>query len=681
MHDLSRSVRPRGEVPVIDTPTNRLLFAGVLLCALAGCGDDDDDGVGLGRTDGGARDAAADAAPLDADVGRPPGAFDAGYDAGRKPGKPPEGDDDGGAPRCFEHACSRKGDECNDAHCDAKTGECKLTPRANGISCGSDVLDNCGAPDTCQAGKCMPNDAPKGTACGDQSKDCRKDDACDGHGKCIDNGFEKEGAKCGDQKTNTACDKRDTCDAQGECKPNFAPVDAPCGDQDKLCRNNDSCDGLGECIDSGAWTPGQCPMGESDGYCLCGSTSVNTCHLSADVCVGTTCVFGNVPDGTSCGDPTPNHPVCDAADTCLSGKCSPNNTDLGVACGDPTNRGICDAADSCDGAGGCSPNFASSLTVCAEASDECLGDSLCSGTGTCQSPQPAPLGTACGSTTETSCNHADSCNASGVCQQNFAGNGTPCGNSSSAECNAPDTCDGAGLCDPRYAVAGSACGDQNQACKNNDMCSDHGTCLDQGSTATCAIAGTLRAGNAPAPGVTIELLGTGATSTVTDAQGDYEITVPLGQTVMLYVHDTTGYWGFVQPTVFTADDQDVLFSLIADADLASVSAEVQLESPQTAPPIDPAKGVVVAQFAGHLTANDRVTSSAAGTMPVARRMDGALVYSSTIMTTSDGAMYFFDVEGTSTTLTPSAGCQLTPSSSTTLPVRAHAVTVVSLTCD
>ena len=225
---------------------------------------------------------------------------------------------------CDKSKCAAMSDDCNVAACDKKTNQCKLTPRADGIACGSDKRDTCTVPDTCKAGVCLTHDAPKGTPCGDQNKECHVDDACDGKGKCKDHGLLPEGSACGDQTTNTECDKSDTCSAAGVCSKNWAPADSACGDQDTPCRYDDTCDGVGNCTDHGLWTLGACPLDvskeEADG-CLCGNDILNVCQYAVDVCIDGTCVLGREPDGMACGD-TGTNTQCDKPDSCAAGFCS-----------------------------------------------------------------------------------------------------------------------------------------------------------------------------------------------------------------------------------------------------------------------------------------------------------------------------------------------------------------------
>jgi hypothetical protein len=671
---------------------SRALRAPLLLlaaCTLIACGDDDDKGVDLGSGDAAmAHDAATDAAP-DATTTPPPPApdvQDAGHDAGghKDAGETPvDVEEDAGGPRCSARLCKLMNDACHVAHCDDKSGECVLEARPNGTACGSSTSDLCTQPDTCHAGVCRPNDSSEGTPCGDQGVDCHKNDACDGHGKCIDEGLKKAGTACGDQTTDTDCNALDTCDNQGACQHNFAAADAPCGDRDQLCRNDDKCDGQGQCIDGGAWTTGQCPLGEAaGGACLCGAVvAATTCHPSADVCAGTVCVLGNAQDDTPCGDTDPSDPECDAADSCQGGTCSQNNAAPSVACGDHAQHGACDLPDRCDGAGGCSHNYADILTTCGDAPSECEQEPLCDGAGSCQAALPAVAGTACGSATETDCNHADTCNASGDCQMNLAAVDSACGDPSSSECSEPDTCNAAGVCLAHNLPAGTDCGDQGQLCKVDDQCDANGVCADQGMTETCPLSGIVHAGDGVAAGVTIELIGNGATSTTTDENGLFDLTVPLQQPVVLYVHALPGYWGSLQPTVFTADDATRpldLGPLYGDADVTGIAASVA-GSP---PVVDPDKGAVLALFNGNsLTGAESVSSSATSAMPIVQREDGGIVYSSTIMNTQFGAMIFFNANVGTTTLTPSTGCTMSPTVGAQLPIFAHTMTTTSIECN
>ena len=71
--------------------------------------------------------------------------------------------------KCSQRMCKAMSDECHVAHCDDKSGECKLEARPNGTACGNSLADLCTQHDTCQAGVCKANDVAEGTPCGDQA--------------------------------------------------------------------------------------------------------------------------------------------------------------------------------------------------------------------------------------------------------------------------------------------------------------------------------------------------------------------------------------------------------------------------------------------------------------------------------------------------------------------------------
>jgi hypothetical protein len=246
-----------------------LLVASSISFALPACGDDASPrAVSTIDRDGG-DDAGLDAdamMPLDADVVRPPdpSMFDADIirpiqDAGRDAliDQPP--DDDADVTFCRQD-CAALATECRNAYCDLNSLECKTEPKADGLACGSQQLSTCTAPDTCQDGVCEPRHQAKDTPCGDQGHECRFDDACDGQGRCVDNGLRPVDTACGDARASE-CDGADTCNAHGVCAANHAEQDAPCGDQGVACRYDDACDGNGTCIDQGSWPPDSCPAG------------------------------------------------------------------------------------------------------------------------------------------------------------------------------------------------------------------------------------------------------------------------------------------------------------------------------------------------------------------------------------------------------------------------------------
>ncbi len=89
------------------------------------------------------------------------------------------------------------------------------------------------------------------------------------------------------------------------------------------------------------------------------------------------------------------------------------------------------------------------------------GDSFCERIST------VPEGTACGDSTDTECDHADSCDGFGSCMVNYAGEGAICGDPSNTDCTFSDACSGAGTC-LRNDLVG-ACEDDANDC-TADLC-------------------------------------------------------------------------------------------------------------------------------------------------------------------------------------------------------------------
>jgi hypothetical protein len=225
-------------------------------------------------------------------------------------------------------------------------------------------------------------------------------------GGCHDNGFKPVTTACGDP-SDTACDNPDHCSGNsGACLPNFEPAATNCGDAEGACTNQDKCDGAGGCTDNGF-----------------------------------------KPVTTACGSPLDTE--CDNPDHCSgnSGACLPNHEPATTNCGDAGTE--CTNQDKCDGAGGCHDNgFKPDDTGCTEDGNRCTNDACLA--GTCAHP-PKPSGTHCGSSSDTQCDNADTCDGSGNCQDNNEPNGTRCDEGD--VCSSPDTCQ-SGACTPGPVVGG-----------------------------------------------------------------------------------------------------------------------------------------------------------------------------------------------------------------------------------
>lgn len=99
---------------------------------------------------------------------------------------------------------------------------------------------------------------------------------------------------------------------------------------------------------------------------------------------------------------------------------------------------------------------------CGAGSSECSLQDTCDAAGTCQ-PNPAPVGSPCGSNATSQCDQPDSCNAQGQCIPNNLARGARCG-VLPASCARPDQCDGAGSCQSRAAERSETCDGTDDDC-------------------------------------------------------------------------------------------------------------------------------------------------------------------------------------------------------------------------
>ena len=244
------------------------------------------------------------------------------------------------------------------------------------------------------------------TACTDDGNACT-DDVCNG--------------------TSTACQH-----------PNNS---ASC-DDGTFCNGTDTCSG-GICTHDGD----PCPGPDGDGDCS------ETCDEDADEC------SANDTDGSSCDDGD----LCSETDECSAGLCAGSLKDCDYL-NDDCNIGVCDPQD-----GECIAEPVQDYTPCED-------DIFCNGVDTCQGGTCAHAGdpcesgpecldacnegaenckaladTACGSSEENTCNHADTCDGDGNCLDNFEPTTTEC-RAVDGVCDAAEFCDGAGNC-PTDAVA------------------------------------------------------------------------------------------------------------------------------------------------------------------------------------------------------------------------------------
>ncbi len=167
-----------------------------------------------------------------------------------------------------------------------------------------------------------------------------------------------------------------------------------------------------------------------------------------------------------------------AAPVCIADGVRPTGTlcSLSGCDGGPLCTGICDDQGQCAEAGcgvACTPLDENPCKVYAI---ECTAEGK-----TCVETGNQAAGTPCGDGTDNECNKADTCNNSGVCQQNLVAKGTACGDRLSTMCTQPDECDGNGACDPLHLPDNTAC--DKLHCKTGEKCTA-GEC-GGGSMVTC----------------------------------------------------------------------------------------------------------------------------------------------------------------------------------------------------
>ena len=314
-----------------------------------------------------------------------------------------------------------------------------------------------------------------GTSCGDAGTECIVQDTCDGYGTCDDNGFVSAGTACGDP-SDTTCTDPDTCNGSGTCLENNEPTTVSCRADAGECDVEEFCDGAGNC-------PAQAfePAGTA-----CGDSANTTC-TDPDTCDGSgTCQANDAATTVECradGGECDVAEFCDGAGSCPGDGFEP----AGTSCGDSSDT-ACTEPDTCDGSGTCLDNNEPTTVSCRADAGDCDVEEFCDGAGNCPAQAFEPAGTSCGDPTNTTCDAADTCDASGVCLDNFATSGTSCGDPNDTTCDAADTCDGSGQCDDNFATSGTACGDSsNTTCTDPDTCDGSGSCQanDAATTVEC----------------------------------------------------------------------------------------------------------------------------------------------------------------------------------------------------
>ncbi|UCE59129.1 MAG: hypothetical protein JSU63_17005 [Phycisphaerales bacterium] len=340
---------------------------------------------------------------------------------------------------CTPEDLTNPSNECQE--CNPSLDAWAWSPKSNGTVCtddGNDCTD-----DICMEGSCTNPNKDSGMGCGDTTEsECNHADTCDGLGTCLDN-FEYEGVPCGSDN-DTTCDGADACDGVGACDTNFAEQGTSCDDLE-FCTGVDECDGGGICKSSGD------PCGEG---LMCTEAGGGACNCN--------------PADDKCDDGE----FCNGAETCsaVTNQCETS----GYPCLDP-GATVCD--EDVNECVQCLVN--EDCPACPDDTRDCdctdapvCTDKACTYANLLDNP--------CGDTgTNTDCDKPDTCDASGMCLDNYEDQGTSCGDTTDTICDQADTCDGAGTCETNITSAGTPC-DDSLYCNGVDTCNGDGACISPG---------------------------------------------------------------------------------------------------------------------------------------------------------------------------------------------------------
>jgi len=245
-------------------------------------------------------------------------------------------------------------------------------------------------------------------------------------------------------------------------------------------------------------------------------------------------------------------------------------------------------------------------------------------------------------------------------------------------CTDADSCNDSGQCVANDLAPGSVCGSPGGVCFSADVC-DAGVCEPGSVMATCSVTGTVIGQGDPLVGVTVEIVGAD-NATVTDDNGEFSMTIPIETEVLMYVHETTGFFGSIGYTVFSRDAGDNGINLSLETDGAIVSAAEGLPTPA-----DVGKAVVTVGMEGENYEGDESAQlSADSSTAIIEISSDVYIESTSIMSTDGGNMTFYDVVGDSTTVSVDPGsngsCQTHPAGMSSWPIAPHTVTTVRATC-
>ena len=372
----------------------------------------------------------------------------------------------GGKPK----VCDDK-NPCTNDSCDVKTGKCNSKNKANGAACDADgdlctVKDSCdagkcvaGAKNTCagkgdacnlavcdaKTGNCNTKPAAKGTTC-DDGKYCTDKDVCDGAGKCTA-GKARDCSKSGDACNTGICDE-----TAGACAKKPKASGAACSD-DQYCTVADTCDGKGSC--------------KSGKARVCASDA-KACKLGLCDEKNDKCGYKNALSGAACndGNACTKTDKCDSAGVCKGG-------DPTQCAGDACNEGVCDAKT-----GDCSKAAKKDGAPCDDQNPCSVGDTCSSGKCKAGKPKSCDDKNMCTADscikgqcvnkplTGNECLDGNQCTLNDKC-------------SSLGKCvGTPIVCNDGNACTSDKCVSGKCAFTNNDAnkCTDNDSCSVEDSC-------------------------------------------------------------------------------------------------------------------------------------------------------------------------------------------------------------
>ncbi len=426
---------------------------------------------------------------------------------------------------------------CSKNQCDPKTGDCKMTPVAEGKACEADN-SACTTIDTCQGGACKAasNQCPCKTDAdcadkddGDQcngtmycnlaSKVCEVNPSsvvsCPKKGTtCLPNVCDPKDGQCKATPAadGTKCETDDFFCTQERCKAGKCAVSVP--ENTCLCWEDGDCDAIStgnQCIgelfcdkSANAGKQPVCKLNKATAV-TCPVGDGKSCDLPAcDPKTGKCTTTKKAADGTACDDGD----LCTKSDLCLKGACAGtpqpgSNCDDKVACTvdtcDPKSGCVhtpkpelCDdgkpcTLGECDAKAGCSQSDTDSAKC--DDGDACTTGDACKG-GLCAG---APLvcddndvctadscdpksGCKAAPLSSGSCDDGDACTEGDACQAGKCAPGKAKVCDDGDACTT-DSCDSKSGC-VATAKTGGAC-DDGSACTKDDAC-DKGKCVGQG---------------------------------------------------------------------------------------------------------------------------------------------------------------------------------------------------------